>query len=183
MLARNFALVLFVAATAVQGADWPRWRGPANDGHAPAGTPTLSTLPAEPRVVWQVPAGPGLASPVVANGVVLAFDTQDERETLRALDAKTGAELWRAVIDEPFSDSQGPTGPRCTPLIDGDHAYAVSCRGELHCRALKDGRLLWLTAFFISATDSSATECGELWPWLSPQDLDIRARAVRSVVR
>lgn len=158
MRARDFAFLLLSVATAVQGADWPRWRGPANDGHTPSGAPVLSTLPADPRVVWQVPAGPGLASPVVANGVVLAFDNQDERETLRALDIQTGAERWRAEIDEPFSDSQGPTGPRCTPLIDGDRAYAVSCRGELHCRALKDGALLWRVSYL---THFGATFIGE----------------------
>jgi len=138
LLAFSYLLLFSVGAS-----DWPRWRGPAGDGHAPPGTPALARIPSEPRILWQVPAGPGLASPVVSAGVVLVFDTQDGRETLRALDAKSGGELWRAPIDEPFTDSQGPTGPRCTPLIDGDRAYAVSCRGELQCLALKEGRRLW----------------------------------------
>ena len=136
-------LSTFLVLVSVGAADWPRWRGPAGDGHAPGGTPILPDLPPEPRILWQVPAGPGLASPVVGGGVVLAFDTQDGQETLRALDAISGVERWRAAIDAPFSDSQGPTGPRCTPLIDGDRAYAVSCRGELQCRTLMDGRKLW----------------------------------------
>lgn len=51
------------------------------------------------------------------------------------------------MIDEPFSDTQGPTGPRNTPVIDGDRAYAVSCRGELQCRKFSDGSLLWRTHF------------------------------------
>lgn len=139
-------------------ADWPRWRGPANDGHAPAGTPALDALPGEPRVLWQVPAGPGLASPVVSGGVVLAFDHQDAQETLRALDARTGTERWRAAVDEPFSDSQGPTGPRCTPLVDGDRAYALSCRGELQCRAMADGKLVWRVNYL---TNFGATFTGE----------------------
>lgn len=154
----RLALVLVLALNAARAADWPRWRGPANDGHAPAGTPALEALPDEPRVLWQVPAGPGLASPVVAGGVVLAFDAQDGMETLRALDARTGAERWRAAIDEPFSDSQGPTGPRGTPLVDGDLAYALSSRGELHCRALADGKLLWRVNY---QTNFGATFTGE----------------------
>ncbi|MFN0068732.1 MAG: PQQ-binding-like beta-propeller repeat protein [Limisphaerales bacterium] len=140
------------------GGDWPRWRGPSNDGHAPVGTAALESLPAEPRVLWQAPAGPGLASPVKAGGLVLAFDAQAGLETLRALDARTGVERWRAAIDEPFSDSQGPTGPRGTPLVDGDRAYALSCRGELHCRALADGGLLWRVNY---QTNFGATFTGE----------------------
>lgn len=124
-------------------ADWPNWRGPGHDGHAPPESAALTSLPANPAVLWNIPAGEGLASPVVAGGRVLAFDNQGGRETLRALDAATGAELWRADIDEPFSDSQGPTGPRNTPTLDGDRVYAVSCRGELQCRRVTDGSLVW----------------------------------------
>lgn len=138
-----WAAIVLLVPPASEAADWPRWRGPANDGHAPKSTPALTSLPAEAATVWQVPAGEGLASPVVASGVVLAFDNQEGRETLRALTAATGAELWRADIDEPFSDTQGPTGPRNTPVIDGDRVYAVSCRGELQCRRLHDGSLVW----------------------------------------
>lgn len=132
---------------AVASSDWPRWRGPRNDGHLPPGAPALSRLPEEPKVIWSVPAGEGLASPVVAAGVVLAFDNQAGKETLRALDAATGNPKWSAAIDDPFSDTQGPTGPRNTPVIDGDRVYAVSCRGELQCRKFNDGSLLWRANF------------------------------------
>lgn len=131
------------AVTATPSVDWPRWRGPANDGHAPPGALLPATLPAEPTVLWRVPAGEGLASPVVAGDRVLAFDNQNGQETLRTLDAATGRELWRAAVDEPFSDTQGPTGPRNTPLFDDDRVYAVSCRGELQCRRAQDGTLVW----------------------------------------
>jgi outer membrane protein assembly factor BamB len=137
VLATSGASVLAV------GDDWPRWRGPANDGSLPAGVRLPATLAEELPVLWDVAAGEGLSSPVVAQGRVLAFDNQGGREVLRALDATSGREIWRADIDEPFSDTQGPTGPRNTPVIDGDRVYAVSCRGELHCRALADGALRW----------------------------------------
>ncbi|MCC7375801.1 MAG: PQQ-like beta-propeller repeat protein [Verrucomicrobiales bacterium] len=136
-----FGLILSAACHA--GQDWPRWRGPANDGHLPRGAANLTALPQEPKVLWSVPAGEGLASPVVANGRVLAFDNQGGQETLRALDANTGAQLWAVAVGEPFSDTQGPTGPRNTPLIDGERVYAVTCRGQLDCRKFSDGSPLW----------------------------------------
>lgn len=139
-------------------ADWPRWRGPANDGHVPAEAPVPTTLPAEPKTVWQVPAGEGLSSPVVARGRVLVFDNLDGPESLRLLDAADGHELWRAAVDTPFSDTQGPTGPRNTPLIDDDRVYGVSCRGELQCRRFADGSLVWRTSY---VTNFQAVFIGE----------------------
>ncbi|MFM8358680.1 MAG: hypothetical protein ACKOET_08975, partial [Verrucomicrobiota bacterium] len=43
-------------------ADWPGWRGPGRDGHAAPGGPALTSLPAEPRRVWRLKIGDGLAS-------------------------------------------------------------------------------------------------------------------------
>jgi hypothetical protein len=65
-----------LAFASIAGQDWPRWRGPRNDGHLPPNAPGLSSLPTEPKVVWSVPAGEGLSSPVIAAGTVLAFDNQ-----------------------------------------------------------------------------------------------------------
>ncbi|MGE3309367.1 MAG: PQQ-binding-like beta-propeller repeat protein [Limisphaerales bacterium] len=147
MLLIALALIPLVLLQTVVAADWPRWRGPGNDGHAPAESNPTDSLPPEPAVIWQVPAGEGLASPVVADGRVFAFDAQEGKETLRALAADTGRELWRVSVDAPFSDSQGPTGPRNTPVVDGDRVYAVSCRGELQCRTTADGSLVWRANF------------------------------------
>lgn len=158
VLAALLPLIPWLHASPVQADDWPRWRGPANDGHAPSGSAPLDTLPTEPKFVWQVPAGEGLASPVVAHGRVFAFDTQDGKETLRALSVDSGREAWRAAIDAPFTDSQGPTGPRNTPVVDDDTVYAVSCRGELQCRSTADGALLWRTSF---VKDHEAVFIGE----------------------
>lgn len=153
-----FSALFAAAFLPAIGADWAQWRGPHRDGHAPAGQKFPANLNEEPKVIWRLPAGPGLSSPVIAAGKVLAFDAQNGDETLRLLDAQDGRELWRAAVDKPFSDSQGPTGPRGTPLIDGDRVYAVSCRGELQCRALADGQLIWRTSF---VTNWGATFIGE----------------------
>ena len=124
-------------------ADWPQWRGPLRTGHVPAGVAVPETLPAEPKVFWRVKAGEGFSSPIVAAGKVFLFDNQEGRETLRALDPADGHELWRTVIDDTFKDSQGPPGPRCTPLVDGARVYAQSCKGELQCLAGADGKKIW----------------------------------------
>lgn len=124
------------------GADWPRWRGPLNDGHA-IDTLPLGTLPESLTPSWTVRLGAGFSSPVVAAGKLAVMDNENDREMLRIHLAADGRLLWKAELDDTFTDTQGPPGPRNTPVIDGDRVYAVSCMGELQCRRLTDGQQLW----------------------------------------
>src|SRR3569623_494029 len=111
------SLLCFAAALAtLRAADWPQWRGPSRDGHAPESGVIIQSLPEEPKVVWKVKAGPGLASPIVCGDWVIQFDAADKQETVRGLDRGTGAERWRQPVDKTFHDMQGPDGPRCTPV-------------------------------------------------------------------
>lgn len=135
--------LLVASITDALTSDWPRWRGPLGDGHVPTDERAPKTLPANFTNVWRVRIGEGLASPVVAGGRVYYFDNTDGKETLHAIDASSAKPFWSAVIDDPFTDMQGPTGPRCTPVVDGDRVYAQSCRGELQCLSTADGRKLW----------------------------------------
>jgi outer membrane protein assembly factor BamB len=150
-----FALV---CASAVSAADWPQWRGPQRTGHTAAGAKLIASIPSEPKTLWRIKAGEGLASPVVAGGRVLLFDNQGGKETLRAVDATSGKELWSAPIDDVFKDSQGPSGPRCTPVVDDDRVYVQSCRGELQCLKVADGKKIWSVNF---TRDFGATFIGE----------------------
>ena len=136
-------LGLLLVLPGADASDWPQWRGPERIGHVPPGERIPSALPTDPKILWRVKIGEGLASPVVASGKVFHMDNQNGRETLHALDATDAKELWRADIDEVFEDPQSPPGPRCTPLVDGDRVYAQSCRGELKCLKVADGSQLW----------------------------------------
>ena len=150
--------LLFASIISVSLADWPQWRGPTRDGQADPAGKKIESLPAELKPVWSVKVGPGLASPVVAGNTVIIFDAQDGKECVRALDRKTGAEQWRTVIDETFHDNQGPDGPRGTPMINDGRVYAVSCRGQLDCLNLRDGKKIWGTSF---TQDFGASFIGE----------------------
>ncbi|MHB8521116.1 MAG: outer membrane protein assembly factor BamB family protein [Limisphaerales bacterium] len=147
-----------VVLPAAQSADWPQWRGPLRTGHVPENEPVPASLPAEPKIVWRLKVGEGLASPVVAGDRLFYFDAQESKETLHAIQATTARELWRATIDDTFRDTQGPAGPRCTPVVDGDRVYAQSCRGELQCLNVADGGLLWHVNY---AKDFGAVFIGE----------------------
>jgi outer membrane protein assembly factor BamB len=122
--------------------EWPQWRGPQRSGHAAADERVPRRL-AGARPVWTVPAGDGLASPVLSGGKVFYLDNQRHKEVVHAVDAASGRPIWRHELDEAFKDSQSPAGPRCTPVVDGERIYAQSCRGELHCLNVADGAVVW----------------------------------------
>ena len=132
VVAKVLGLLLSMAflTAHVRAEDWPQWRGPDRTGHVPNGARVPRALPTQPQEVWRIGIGEGLASPVVAGGKVFYFDNHGGKETLHALNANDAQELWRAPVDDTFTDEQGPSGPRCTPLVDGDRVYAQSGKGQ-----------------------------------------------------
>ena len=136
------ALTLALPVTA---ADWAQWRGPNRDGHVDA---TIAALPKEPKALWSISVGNGQASPVVAGGKLIYLDEQKDQEVAHCVDLKTGKELWQTPCgeSEAFENTYG-TGPRCTPLVDGDRVYVQTCRGSFRCLALADGKAIWQTDF------------------------------------
>jgi outer membrane protein assembly factor BamB len=142
-------------------ADWPQWRGPHGTGHVPENMRVPEKLPEDPEVLWRMPVGEGLASPVIAGGKLFYFDAQEGKETLHAIDPETREKFWSASIGETFSDNQGPAGPRNTPLVDEERVYAISGRGELRCLNVADGNLIWRVNF---VEDFGAIFTGETGP-------------------
>lgn len=149
------ALAFSISASAL---DWPQWRGPNRDCVVKDPNHKLDKLPAEPKVLWKIPAGPGQSSPVVAKGKVIFMDAQNDQETAHCVDAATGKVLWSTPVGPTveFSPAYGG-GPRCTPLIDGDRVYAQSSGGEFRCLALADGKKIWGISF---GSDYGATFLG-----------------------
>ncbi len=144
----RFRILLLLAAALGQAAparavDWPQWRGPTRDGILPANGLALSQLPDQPKVVWKIQSGEGLASPVVANGTVFHFENRGGRETVVALSAADGSEKWAQGLAPVFVDGQGPRGPRCTPVVDGGQVFPQCSRGTLHCLDAKSGKVQW----------------------------------------
>jgi len=129
-------------------ADWPQWRGPNRDAVVKDPNHKLDKLPAEPKVLWKIDAGPGQSSPVVAGGRVVFLDAQKDQETAHCVDAASGKTLWSVPVGPTveFSPAYGG-GPRCTPLIDGDRVYAQTSGGDFHCLALADGKTIWQKSF------------------------------------
>jgi outer membrane protein assembly factor BamB len=153
-----FILGIGCALYRLHADDWPQWRGPARTGHVQPGVRVPTDLPPEPKIIWRIPVGDGFASPVVAAGKLFYFDNQSGKETLHALKVEDAKELWRTDVDDTFQDEQGPPGPRCTPVVDGDRIYVQSGKGELACLSIANGRKIWHVNF---TNDFGAAFLGE----------------------
>jgi outer membrane protein assembly factor BamB len=105
---------------------WPQWRGPTRDGQ-------IAALPAWPdglqgdrlTPLWRVELGPGYPGPIVTDDRVFVAETVDETdEVVRALDRRTGAELWRASwagsLSVPFFAKSNGDWIRSTPAYDAE---------------------------------------------------------------
>ena len=96
---------------------------------------------------WEIPAGAGHSSPVISGDRVVLHARDGEREVVRALDLKTGREVWRSEYAAPYTmnpaaRAHGP-GPKSTPAIGGGRVITLGISGILSAFDLATGKLLW----------------------------------------
>lgn len=153
-------LLLTIACPVSLADDWPQWLGPQRDSiwRGEGLVKQFDSL----KETWRVPVALGYAGPAVADGKVYLFEYEKADgkitdnagardklsgvERLRCLDSATGEEIWRQEYECPYFISY-PSGPRCTPTVDGDHVYTLGAEGDLQCRKTSDGSLVWAKNF------------------------------------
>jgi len=122
--------------------DWPQWRGPNRDGISRE-TGLLKNWPKDgPKVLWRVPSGEGYAGIVIAKDRGYTMFGQGENEFMICFDPANGKELWRYKLGGIFNNDQG-SGPRSTPLVDGDLVFGLSGNGKLHAANAQNGKAVW----------------------------------------
>lgn len=124
--------------------DWPRWRGPNNDGISQE-KGLLDQWPADgPPLVWQVEGlGTGYGSVSVADGKIFVMGRIDGMEYLMALDVNDGSQIWAT----PVGRGSRERGPNCSPTVDGNRVYGLSFEGDLICVEAATGKELWKKSF------------------------------------
>lgn len=126
----------------LMAADWPQWLGPTRNGQSPE---TVAAWTEQPAVLWRHAAGPGFGSPVVAEGRVFLHTAVPgaDAESVVALDAETGNELWSDSYPRaPYASDLG-TGPRATPAAIGGRLYCMGITGIVTCYNARSGERLW----------------------------------------
>lgn len=152
-------LPLLLSASWSLAADWPQWRGANRDDRSPDRS-ILANWPKEgPKQLWlSREGGLGYSGFSVVKGRLYTMGAMDDGEYVLCLDAESGKTIWKSKIDSRVYENNWGNGPRSTPTIDGDFAYALSANGILACLSTKDGKVQW-TADFIKDFG------GELQSW------------------
>jgi outer membrane protein assembly factor BamB len=152
---------LLMAAAPAFAADWPQWRGPAENG--------ISTerLPAKPEFtepVWKAKVGIGFSSVAVAGGRVFTMGHSGGKEagdeTVWCFDAATGREFWKHTYPAPLADRFYEGGPGATPTVRGGKVFTYSKHGRLHCYDAASGKLVWSRDMMAEAGLAALPEWG-----------------------
>ena len=126
-------IVLIGWMAAAQGADCPRFRGPAGDGTFPD-TGLLKKWPdSGPKLAWTAKGlGQGYSSATVANGTLYVTGMDDQKQGYLFAFGLDGSPKWKTAYG-PELDKRGPAvaGTRGTPTIDGDRVFLVTGLGKL----------------------------------------------------
>jgi outer membrane protein assembly factor BamB len=138
------AAFLLVAGVRVAADDWPQFLGPTRNG-VYTGPPLVSSFPAGgPKTVWRKQVGEGFAGPVVAGERLILFHRVANEEIVEALNARTGAPVWRFAYPTAYRDDFGfDEGPRAVPVVVNGKVYTFGAEGQLHAVDLASGKKIW----------------------------------------
>jgi len=163
-------VMMIFCAPILSAQDWPQWRGPDRDGHAPKFS-APAKWPDSLKQVWKVEVGAGLASPVVADGKIYLLTRDGDDEIVSCYRFADGGRVWQqrytslfipnvqAVITSYFPASQGK-GPFATPVIYKDRLYTLGVDRVLSCFDAKNGVLKWRQHYLKqSIPDKIVYEC------------------------
>jgi outer membrane protein assembly factor BamB len=123
---------------------WPQFRGPNSAGLG-EGRPPVHFAPNH-NVLWKIPLGPGLSSPVIWEGRIFltAFDRQNRQLATLCIDRRTGKILWRRSVTPAQIEKVHAIGSpaAATPATDGERVYVYFGSYGLVCYDL-DGNPKW----------------------------------------
>lgn len=135
-------VALTLAAGAARADEWPKWRGPNGDGISHE-TGLLDKWPDDgPKKLWSAKVGLGFSSPIGNDGKIYLLSQDGNQEGLQCFDADTGKLVWVQSTPGGYPKNDFP-GERATPTIDGKFIYTYGGAGDLICRDLDTGNLVW----------------------------------------
>lgn len=142
LVATVWMLAVSENSAPLQAGDWPQLLGPARDGVVPA-APSPTSL-AQPEVLWERALGSGFAGPAVADGRLVIAHREGDEMRVDAVDAATGALLWRFSRPTNYADSFGfDDGPRGVPAIAHGRVWVHGADGVLDALDFVTGAALW----------------------------------------
>lgn len=136
--------ILVLITTSAFAGDWPGILGPDRNGVADGETLLTAWPESGPAVVWERPVGEGFAGVAVVDGRAFLFDRVDGENRAAAFVAGTGRPIWERRFPTDFTTGfSDDDGPRCTPVVAGEHVYLYGPQGRLRCLAAETGEPVW----------------------------------------
>ena len=126
-----FSLLALSVPSALQGADWPHWRGPNRDGHSAEVGISKSWEESPPKLLWVGEGmGEGYSSVAVVGGRAYTTGNFDGGQGVVAVDAKNGQLLWRTKLTESVPQ-HGSGGARSTPAVSDGLIFVTTSNGAI----------------------------------------------------
>lgn len=147
--AEDWAALTFHAAPGPLAEDavteeWPRFLGPHDDATSRETGLNLDWPETGPPLVWEMQKGYGYTSPTIADGRLYYFHRPGENETVECLEPETGKRLWSFSYPVNYTDRYGfSSGPRASPVIDGNYVYTFGVTAVMHCLEVATGKVVW----------------------------------------
>ena len=141
-------------APTVSRQDWPWWRGPRRNGHAPGNQQPPLKWSAQRNVIWKAPLpGRGHSSPIVVGDEVFLATAEEDKQiqSVICLDRNFGTQRWITPVHEGdfvFEGNDKSSQASSTVACDGERLFINFLNNNMvYTTALdrKDGRPLWQT--------------------------------------
>lgn len=134
-------LTKFALAGPALADDWSQWRGPNRNGVV---TSSLRFGPqSKVTTQWTAEVGTGFSSVVVSGDKLVTLGNIDHQDVVSCLSLLTGEKLWSEQSPAPLDPNLFEGGPTSTPLITDQEVITVSRLGQVFCRRLTDGAIVW----------------------------------------
>ena len=150
------AAIFMLGTVFSHAAEWAQFRGPAANGISPDARINMNWTAKPPAVLWTFPmSDSGWSNPCIGDNKVFVIDhvTKESKDAagnatdpkgedvVRALDLKTGKELWSFAYPGMPQEKNGTTGP--SPALDNGKLYTVSRNMLVHCLDASTGKQIW----------------------------------------
>jgi len=138
--------IILTPLSVANGGNWPRWRGPQNNGSAISGNYPVKWDPE--KVLWKTEvSGKGFSTPIVWNNKIYLTTGAEGLDTVLAFDW-FGKQLWKKTLgSEVAGKHQNASGSNPSPVTDGSAIFVYYKSGNF--AALEpDGTIRWKTNLF-----------------------------------
>jgi outer membrane protein assembly factor BamB len=177
-------LLLFVSVTGIRAGetDWPRWRGPQQNGHT--ADMNLPTKWSEQDIAWKTSLpGIGQSSPIIWGERIFLTSALEKGKTrlVFCVNRKTGQIEWQHIAwqgdPEPIHAMNSWASSSC--VTDGEVVIAFFGKGGLHGYTV-DGKHLWSKDLGTFAGPWGTSACPVLFGDMVIQncDADVNAQLI-----